>query len=96
MIPLMEEIDVRAIAPHERHAQLFDRFDGLLPGEAGGSTEDDLLTPEEYAAHIQLVPEAMTDRIAARAIAPPLGPEFMAYMLRRWDEQIGAAFRQPG
>ena len=34
MISLMEEIDVRAIAPHERHAQLFDRFDGLLPGEA--------------------------------------------------------------
>jgi uncharacterized protein (DUF2249 family) len=27
------EIDVRAIAPHERHAQLFARFDALRPGE---------------------------------------------------------------
>lgn len=34
MSSLMEEVDVRAMAPHERHARLFDRFDGLLPGEA--------------------------------------------------------------
>ena len=34
MSQLMEEIDVRMIAPHERHARLFDQFDGLLPGEA--------------------------------------------------------------
>ena len=33
MSSLMEEVDVRAMAPHERHARLFDRFDGLLPGE---------------------------------------------------------------
>lgn len=30
----LDVIDVRTIAPAERHATLFDRFDGMLPGEA--------------------------------------------------------------
>lgn len=34
MSTTLEEIDVRTIAPSERHAQLFDRFDSMLPGEA--------------------------------------------------------------
>ena len=34
MSTTLEVIDVRTIDPSVRHAQLFDRFDGMLPGEA--------------------------------------------------------------
>lgn len=34
MSQVIEEIDVRTIAPRERHAVLFDRFDHMLPDEA--------------------------------------------------------------
>lgn len=34
MSQVMDEIDVRTIAPQQRHAVLFDRFDHMLPGEA--------------------------------------------------------------
>lgn len=34
MSTIVAEIDVRTIAPYERHAQIFGRFDALAPGEA--------------------------------------------------------------
>ena len=34
MSSTVAEIDVRTIAPYERHAQIFGRFDALAPGEA--------------------------------------------------------------
>ncbi|MBF6593441.1 MAG: DUF2249 domain-containing protein [Thermaceae bacterium] len=30
----MQTLDVRSIAPRERHPQIFNLFDGLKPGEA--------------------------------------------------------------
>ena len=34
MSSILAEIDVRTIAPYERHAQIFGRFDALQVGEA--------------------------------------------------------------
>ncbi len=34
MSSTVTEIDVRTIPPYVRHAQIFDHFDGLQPGEA--------------------------------------------------------------
>ena len=33
MSEILAEIDVRTLAPHERHTHIFGRFDGLQVGE---------------------------------------------------------------
>ena len=70
---------------------------GILPGEPGGLgiAEEDHQTPAELTANDRRVPASLAARIAAQPLAPPLDPDYAVYMLRRWDEQIGARFGQP-
>ncbi|MEI6159475.1 MAG: hypothetical protein WCP77_06565 [Roseococcus sp.] len=70
---------------------------GLLPGAAAelGVAADGLLTPAERAAWDVLLPPITAESVAAKPLVPPLTPLKLAYMLQRWDEQIGARFRRP-
>ncbi|UPY38603.1 hypothetical protein [Sediminicoccus sp. KRV36] len=70
---------------------------GLLPGSVPelAVVADGVLSTTERAAWNQLLPPATAERIARRPLAPPLSPLSLAYMLRRWDEEISARFRSP-
>lgn len=64
---------------------------GLLPGEPGfGVNRAAPLTDAERSAWSRALPSEEAERVAAVSLAPPLGPYQLAFMLHRWDEQIGA------
>jgi uncharacterized protein (DUF2249 family) len=44
----MNQLDVRVIAPRERHPKIFDTFDSLQPGEAFELINDHAPTPLYY------------------------------------------------
>ncbi|UPY38605.1 hypothetical protein [Sediminicoccus sp. KRV36] len=70
---------------------------GLLPGAAAelSVAADGMLSPIERAAWDTLLPPVTAGSIAGAPLVPPLSPDRLAYMMRRWDEQIGARFRRP-
>lgn len=79
----------------EIQSQGFGR--GLLPGAASelSVAADGMLGPVERAAWDRLLPPLSVESIAQTPLVPPLTPDRLAYMMQRWDEQIGARFRRP-
>jgi putative spermidine/putrescine transport system substrate-binding protein len=79
----------------EIQSQGFGR--GLLPGAAAelSVAADGMLSPFERAAWDTLLPPLTAESIAGTPLVPPLSPDRLAYMMLRWDQQIGARFRRP-
>lgn len=79
----------------EIQSQGFGR--GLLPGAAAelSVAADGMLSPFERAAWDTLLPPLTAESIAGAPLVPPLSPDRLAYMMLRWDQQIGARFRPP-
>ncbi|WP_421991954.1 extracellular solute-binding protein [Roseococcus sp.] len=61
---------------------------GFLPGFAVNQPAP--RTEAERSAWNRILPAEMAARVAAAPLAPPLGPQQLALMLRRWDEEIAA------
>jgi putative spermidine/putrescine transport system substrate-binding protein len=76
-------------------AKAFSR--GVLPGDpSSGADTDGWMSAADQVRLGQLLPPALAARIAAKPVAPPLAPNALVVMLRRWHEEIGAMFGQPG
>lgn len=75
----MTTIDVREIAPRERHPLIFNTFDGLTPGDAFTLVNDHAPTPLYYQflheradlfewEYLEQGPEVWRVRIAKRSL----------------------------
>lgn len=64
---------------------------GLLPGfPQAEPVAAGLLTASESALWTQALSARLRDSMAGPPVAPPLGPFQLGYMLRRWEDAIGA------
>lgn len=79
----------RFLLSPEVQSRAFGR--GLLPGAPDfGVSQAAPRTEAERSAWSRALPAEAAARVAAAPVAPPLGPYQLAFMLRRWDERIGA------
>lgn len=94
VLPVIGNLVDSLLGP-ELQRQAFGR--GLLPQPAAefGVTAEGALSPAERAVVETLLPAPVADTIVQTPLIPLLSADRLAYIIRRWDEQIGAQFRRP-
>jgi putative spermidine/putrescine transport system substrate-binding protein len=87
-LPLIEQFGRFLLRP-EVQSRFFGR--GILPGDLGfGLNEATPRTDAERSALGRILPPDEAERIVARPLAPRINSYQLTFLLRRWEELIGA------